>query len=72
MITKIICVALVISIYSAEALPTAIFHGLGDDCIYPGMHSLTKKIERETGAYAECIRIGISGTLSSWFESFEK
>jgi len=36
--------AAALGLASAYATPTAIFHGLGDACIYPGMHSFTKDI----------------------------
>ena len=56
---------------TATAIPTAIFHGLGDACIYPGMHSFTKKIGEGTGDYAKCVEVG-NGSLTSIFENFEK
>ena len=56
---------------TATAVPTAIFHGLGDACIYPGMHSFTKKIGEGTGDYAKCVEVG-NGSLTSIFENFEK
>mgnify|MGYP006127425811 CR=1 FL=1 len=55
----------------ASAVPTAIFHGLGDACIYPGMEHFTKQISEGTGAYAKCIEIG-NGTESSFFMNMEK
>mgnify|MGYP001806949364 CR=1 FL=1 len=57
--------------YAAAAVPTAIFHGMGDACIHPGMHSFAKKIADETGAYAKCVEIG-NGSMTSLFENFEK
>ena len=56
---------------TATAVPTAIFHGLGDACIYPGMHSFTKQIGEGTGDYAKCVEVG-NGSLTSIFENFEK
>ena len=56
---------------TAAAVPTAIFHGLGDACIYPGMHSFTKQIGEGTGDYAKCVEVG-NGSLTSIFENFEK
>lgn len=51
--------------------PTAVFHGLGDSCSYPGMSQFTSYIGKATNNYATCIEIG-SGTLSSWLESFSQ
>lgn len=56
---------------AATAVPTAIFHGMGDACIYPGMHSFSKEIGEQTGDYAACVEVG-NGTLTSLFENFEK
>ena len=56
---------------SAVAVPTAIFHGLGDACIYPGMHQFTKEIGEGTGDFAKCVEIG-NGSLTSMFKDFEK
>ena len=55
---------------SAVAVPTAVFHGLGDACIYPGMHQFTKEIGSGTGDYAKCVEIG-NGSLTSIFKNFE-
>ena len=52
------------------AIPTAIFHGLGDACIYPGMHSFTKEIADQTGAYAKCLEVG-NGSITSMTDNFE-
>jgi hypothetical protein len=53
MFAKVLCLFLTLSLSSAaKAFPTAIFPGLGDDCIYPGMIGLTKRIATGTGAYA--------------------
>ena len=56
---------------AATAVPTAIFHGLGDACIYPGMHSFTNQISEQTGDYAKCIEVG-NGSVTSFFTNFEK
>jgi len=53
-----------------SSLPTAIFHGLGDACIYPGMRHITKEIGKQTGAHAECIEIGLIGGEASMFMNF--
>ena len=52
------------------AIPTAIFHGLGDACIYPGMHSFTKEIKSQTGADAKCFEVG-NGSITSMTDNFE-
>lgn len=54
---------------TVSAVPTAIFHGLGDACIYPGMHSFTKDIKEGTGDYAKCIEVG-NGSLTSMTDNF--
>lgn len=53
-----------------NAVPTAVFHGLGDACINPGMGSFTKKIATGTGAYAKCIEVGLP-SLGEFFNNFE-
>ena len=60
--------ALIVS--AAIATPTAIFHGMGDACIYPGMRHFTKEIKEQTGDYAACIEVG-NGSLTSLFDNFE-
>lgn len=59
----------VVGIASA-AVPTAIFHGFGDMCIFPGMWEFTDEIASQTGAYARCVEIGY-GSTTSIFENFE-
>jgi hypothetical protein len=54
---------------SVSAVPTAIFHGLGDACVYPGMHSFTNDIKDQTGDYAKCIEVG-NGSLTSMTDNF--
>lgn len=61
--------AAALAIGAASAVPTAIFHGLGDACIYPGMHSFTKDIKEQTGDYAHCIEVG-NGSLTSIHDNF--
>jgi len=63
--------AAVVATASADAVPTAVFHGLGDACIYPGMHQFTKEIASGTGAFAKCVEVG-NGSLTSIFKNFEK
>ena len=58
-------------IAAAQAVPTAIFHGLGDACIYPGMKSFTNQIANQTGDYARCVEVG-NGSITSMFMNFEK
>lgn len=63
--------ALVASFVAARHTPTAIFHGLGDQCINPGMHNLAREIGQKTGAYAHCVEVD-QGAASSYFENFKK
>ena len=56
---------------AATAIPTAIFHGLGDACIYPGMKQFTNQIAEGTGDYAKCVEVG-NGSITSFFTNFEK
>jgi hypothetical protein len=55
----------------ADNVPTAIFHGLGDQCINPGMHHFTKQIREGTGAFTKCIEVDL-GAISSILENFDK
>jgi len=55
---------------SVSAIPTAIFHGLGDACIYPGMHHFSKEIKNQTGSYAKCVEVG-NGSLTSIKDNFQ-
>ncbi len=54
----------------STALPTAIFHGLGDACIYPGMKHFVKEIADQTKADAFCLEVG-NGSETSIFTNFE-
>ena len=62
---------LAISIESSEPVPTAIFHGFGDSCYFPGMYRFTNEIANLTGSYATCVEIGW-GSPTSIFENFQK
>lgn len=55
---------------ATAAVPTAVFHGLGDSCFYPGMYEFTNNIANLTGANAHCVEIGW-GSVTSIFENFE-
>jgi len=52
------------------AVPTAIFHGLGDACANPGMKHFTEEIQKGTGQYAVCVEVG-NGAETSIFSNFE-
>jgi palmitoyl-protein thioesterase len=54
----------------ASAVPTAIFHGLGDACANPGMIHFTKEIADGTAADAVCLEVG-NGAETSIFTNFE-
>lgn len=56
---------------ATAAVPTALFHGLGDSCYYPGMKEFTNTIANLTDAKAHCVEIGW-GSVTSIFENFEK
>ena len=52
-----------------KALPTAVFHGLGDQCVNPSMHNFAKEIGDLTGAYSHCVEVG-NGSETSFFGNF--
>ena len=58
-----------------KGIPTAVFHGFGDECNFPGMWEFTWELSQGTGAYAECVEIGGDGigegSLTSIFSSFK-
>jgi palmitoyl-protein thioesterase len=60
-----------VTLQQNHSIPTAIVHGFGDACIYPGMWEFTDMVSEKTGAYASCIEIGLIGTATSIFENFE-
>jgi len=63
--------ALVAAVASADdQLPIAVFHGMGDACIYPGMHSFAKQLGKKVGAYSKCVEVG-NGTITSLLDSFD-
>jgi len=51
-------------------VPTAVFHGLGDACLYGGMRQITKEFSTGTGAYAKCIEVGLP-TIGEYLNNFE-
>jgi hypothetical protein len=53
-----------------SGIPTAVFHGLGDGCIYGGMHQITNAFAKGTGSYAKCIEVGLP-TIGEYFNNFE-
>jgi len=53
-----------------EGTPTAVFHGLGDACIYGGMKSFTDEISAGTNAPAHCIEVGLP-SIGEMFGNFE-
>lgn len=42
-----------------DAIPTAMFHGLGDMCINPGIGQIDRVIAKGTGGKVECIEVGL-------------
>jgi palmitoyl-protein thioesterase len=55
---------------AVSAVPTAIFHGMGDACHHRGMKNFTSEIGEGTGDYSACVEVG-NGSLTSLFENFE-
>lgn len=53
-----------------QAVPVAVFAGMGDDCINPGMISFTKHFAQMLNTTAKCIRVG-SGAISSIAMDFQ-
>jgi hypothetical protein len=51
--------------------PIAIFHGMGDACLMPGMSNFTKKIGNDTKSKSKCFESGAS-FLSVFGRSFKK
>ena len=56
---------------AADAVPNAIFHGLGDACRHRGMKNFTKEIGDGTGAYSKCVEVG-NGAETSMASSMHK
>jgi Palmitoyl protein thioesterase len=56
--------------YVFAGAPTAIFHGMGDSCYFPGMWEFANQVASSTNNYATCIEIGW-GTTTSILENFE-
>ncbi|TNV76507.1 hypothetical protein FGO68_gene5727 [Halteria grandinella] len=69
-VSKSLIVIASLAVTSLAGVPTAIFHGFGDSCIFPGMWEFTDQIANVTNAYATCVEIGW-GTTTSIFENFE-
>ena len=69
---KTASIATLIAIIEAKkALPTAVFHGLGDQCVNPGMHNFARELGMQTGSYSHCVEVG-NGTETSFFGNFHK
>ena len=51
-------------------LPTVVFHGIHDDC-HGWMKEVAINITKQTGAYSECLNIGIEDKYISIFESMK-
>ena len=51
-------------------LPLAVFHGLGDECNFPGMSNIVKHLGSKLGSYVSCVEIG-NGSVTSWLDGFE-
>lgn len=59
------------SVEASSGVPLAIFHGLGDDCRFPGMHSFVKHFNKTLGVYTKCVEVG-NGSTDTWQESMSK
>ncbi len=70
-IMKSVSILALTAVAAQAAVPTAIFHGLGDACANRGMKEFTQEIAMGTGAHAECVEIGF-GSTTSIFENFEE
>lgn len=49
----------------STALPNVIFHGMGDQCVNPGMTQFTDYIKTKTGDYTTCVIIGKNEAVTS-------
>ena len=58
------------AIPEADGIPTAIFHGLGDACINPGMAHFSQSIQKGTGGKVFCVEVGVP-SLGETFNNFE-
>ncbi len=68
-IQSALVIAATLAVSDAKKTPTAIFHGLGDQCINPGMHNFAMEVAEKTGAYAHCVEVG-AGAATSIFGNF--
>ncbi len=68
-IFQYICIFTVIISINSASLPVAIFHGISDSCIFPGMSRITNFFSTQLGGvYSVCIESG--GGPLDWFTSF--
>ena len=56
--------------FDASGTPTAVFHGLGDACIFPGDIQIDHLIAKGTNAYVKCIEVGLP-SLGEYLANFE-
>jgi len=69
---KAFAIASIFAVSQAKGpLPTAVFHGLGDQCVNPGMHDFARELGLGTGAYSHCVEVG-NGSETSFFGNFQK
>jgi hypothetical protein len=68
---KSLAISLFATAVTADKIPNAIFHGLGDSCSHGGMAGFAEDINLETGAYSKCLEIG-NGSETSVFMNMEK
>jgi len=55
--------------YFTQAVPTVVFHGMGDQCSFYGMVKFTQTIQMQTGEHVECLEIGY-GSVTSVLKDF--
>ena len=68
-IFQYICIFTVIISINSASLPVAIFHGISNSCIFPGMSRITNFFSTQLGGvYSVCIESG--GGPLDWFTSF--
>ena len=69
---KYLILSLLVLGMMAEPVPIAVFHGMGDSCLYPGMAKFTKTLGKLVGVYSKCIEVGMFASVGSITTDFEK
>jgi hypothetical protein len=58
-------------VVSTISIPIAVFHGVGDLCLNPGMKKFTQELGEGATSYSKCIEIG-NGSATSWLMDFKE